>query len=218
MAKKRLTQNPTLLTALLSVATLAGYATYRLTVGGSDAEMAADHSDHDDSMQAPADDSAASRFADSLPDIVLNDLAGTPTPLSTWVGQPMLINFWATWCAPCLREIPLLKAFNDEHPAIQVVGIAVDRDEPVREFAAEMAFNYPNLVGQTEAMNAAAALGVEVIALPFTVFTDAEGAILGIHSGEIHREHLENLAATLADLEAGRIGRDTARERIAGLM
>ncbi|MDX1562640.1 MAG: TlpA disulfide reductase family protein, partial [Gammaproteobacteria bacterium] len=159
-----------------------------------------------------------SRFADSLPDVVLNDLAGTPTPLSTWVGQPMLINFWATWCAPCLREIPLLKAFNDEHPSIQVVGIAVDRDEPVREFAAEMAFNYPNLVGQTEAMNAAAALGVEVIALPFTVFTDAEGAILGIHSGEIHREHLENLAATLADLEAGRIGRDTARERIAGLM
>jgi hypothetical protein len=67
-------------------------------------------------------------------------------------------------------------------------------------------------------MSAAAALGVEVFALPITVFTDAAGAILGIHTGELHAEHLDNAVATLADLGDGRIDRETARARIAGRM
>lgn len=212
----KLSKNPALLTALLSGAAIAGYVAYRLTLGTSGVEPEAqtvdamDHSDHADHAAEPTP------LLDSLPEIVLNDIDGEPTPLSSFAGKPLLINYWATWCAPCLREIPLLKAFQDEHAGIEVIGIAADHVDPVREFADEMEFNYTVLVGQTEAMNAAAALGVEVVALPFTVFTAPDGAVLGIHTGEIHAEHLDNLAATIAALEAGDIDRATAREQLAG--
>jgi len=71
-------------------------------------------------------------------------------------------------------------------------------------------------VGQADAMDAAAAFGVGVFALPFTVFVAPDGATLGVHTGEIHPEHLENLTAVLADLGAERIGLEAARARIAG--
>lgn len=188
----------------LSAAAALGYLSYRLVTSGP--------------AESPAASSADAVLADDLPEFSLNDLAGEPTSIRQWSGRPMLINFWATWCAPCLREIPLLKSFHDEQPSIQVVGIAVDRLEPVLEFAEEVDFNYPVLVGEAEAMNAAAAFGVKVFALPFTVFASAEGAILGIRTGEIHPEHLENLAAVVADLEAKRIDLEAARARIAGFM
>lgn len=191
----RLTRNPTLVTALLSAAAIVVYSTYRLTTVAS--------------AQTP------SSLANELPEIVLNDLDGTPTALATWRGTPMLINYWATWCAPCLREIPMLKEFESANPSIQVVGIAYDRVEPVVEFAEEIEFNYPVLVGMADAMDAAAALGVQVLALPFTVYVAGDGAILGIHTGEVHAEHLEAFRATIEELEAGAIDRAAARERLA---
>jgi thiol-disulfide isomerase/thioredoxin len=199
--------SPAALTALLSAATVLGYLGYRFVA----------EAPHAPSHDAAAD-AARPALADSLPPFALADLAGEPTPIASWPGKPMLVNFWATWCAPCLREIPLLKQFQADHPGIQIVGIAVDRRDPVLSFAAEMDFNYPVLIGQNDAMEAAAALGVEVFALPITVFTDAAGAILGIHTGEIHAEQLDNLVAVLADLDEGRIGREAARARIAGRM
>jgi hypothetical protein len=110
-----------------------------------------------------------------------------------------------------------LKAFQTDHPGVRVVGIAVDRFEPVVAFAEEMDFNYPILVGQGNAMDAATQFGVDVFALPFTVFTAASGAVLGVRTGEIHPEHLENYLAVLADLDTADIGLDVARARIAGL-
>jgi thiol-disulfide isomerase/thioredoxin len=210
-----LTKNPTLLTAVLSLAAVAGYLTYRLTTGT--AELPADPTaapltatDHDHAGEhAP--------LADSLPAIVLDDLTGTPTALESFGGQPLLINFWATWCAPCLREIPLLKSFHETDPSIRVVGIAVDRLEDVLEYAAEMEFNYPILVGQSDGMDAMATFRNDAGAMPFSVFTAPDGAILGTHAGELHAEHLENLSATIDALATGAIDRATARERIAGL-
>jgi thiol-disulfide isomerase/thioredoxin len=204
-----LTKNPTLLTAVLSLAALAGYGAYRLTLPGADPAAAAA-----DAAHARMHDAAP--VEGGLPDIVLSDLAGAPTPLSSYAGQPLLINFWATWCAPCRREIPLLKTFHDENEsAITVVGIAIDDLEDVQTYAGEMAFNYPILVGQAEGMNAAAALGVEVIALPFSVYTAPDGTILGIHTGELLPEHLDTLAATIAELTAGAIDQSAARDRLA---
>jgi thiol-disulfide isomerase/thioredoxin len=129
----------------------------------------------------------------------------------------LVINFWATWCAPCLREIPLLKSFQADHPEFQLVGIAVDRLQAVRQFADEMQFNYPVLVGQAEGMNAAASFGVDVFALPFTVFTAPDGATLGLHTGELHSEHLAELAATVAALGDGSLSLEQARARTAGI-
>jgi thiol-disulfide isomerase/thioredoxin len=201
---------PTALTAALSAAAVLGYLSYRFVGGQTDPSPGAPSS---------AGNAAPSQgLADSLPPFTLSDLAGNPTPISSWPGKPLVLNFWATWCAPCLREIPLLKELQSTHDSIQVIGIAVDRPDPVQTFSASMDFNYPILIGQNDAMSAAAALGVEVFALPITVFTDAAGAILGIHTGELHAEHLDNAVATLADLGDGRIDRETARARIAGRM
>jgi hypothetical protein len=101
---------------------------------------------------------------------------------------------------------------------VQVVGIAVDRLDPVLSFAADMEFNYPILVGQSDAMDAAASFGVDFFALPFTVFAAADGRLLGVHTGEVHQEHLDNLLAVLDDLDGARIDMPAARARIAGRM
>jgi thiol-disulfide isomerase/thioredoxin len=206
---------PALLTLGLSAAAVLGYATYRILVPApTDApsvELTAD--------SAPVVSATEARqLAETLPDFSLGNLAGEPQSIRSWPGKPLLINFWATWCGPCLREIPMLKDLQTARPDIQVVGVAIDRREPVEKFAGDIAFNYPILIGQSEAWEAAAALGVDIYALPFTVFTAADGAILGVHTGELHAEHLADFRAVVDDLEAKRIDVAEARGRIAGRM
>jgi thiol-disulfide isomerase/thioredoxin len=198
MAKSR----PVLLTAGLSAAAVLGYLTYRL-VSAPDAPAA------DQSAAAPPPAVA------TLPDFSLANLAGEQQSIQSWPGKPLLINFWATWCAPCLREIPMLKELQTSRPDLQVVGIAIDKPDLVAKFAGDIQFNYPILVGQNEAWAAAGALGVNIFALPFTIFTGADGSILGVHTGELHAEHLETFRAVVDDLAAGRIDADEARGRIA---
>ena len=90
------------------------------------------------------------------------------------------------------------------------------RREAVVEFAAKMDFNYAILIGQSEAWEAAAALGVNIYALPFTVFAGADGALLGVHIGELHAEHLDRFRAVADELSAGRITVEAAKDRLAG--
>lgn len=143
----------------------------------------------------------------------LADMEGRTRDFSEWEGSHRILNFWATWCAPCRREIPLLKAFQDEHGAsgVQVIGIAVDFPEPVIDYAEGAEFNYPILVGEQDAMAVAEASGVDFIGLPFTMFVARDGQLLGTHMGEIHAEQLERVAGVLADLDRGEIGRDRVR-------
>jgi thiol-disulfide isomerase/thioredoxin len=212
MAKAR----PALLTVALSAAAALGYLTYRVigdVPSRADLPMA-----QLDAEQAVGGEAPAITLVDRLPEFSLSNLDGEPQSIGSWPGKPLLINFWATWCAPCRREIPMLKEYQEGNHDVQVVGIAVDRDEPVARFAAEMQFNYPILVGQSDAWEAASAFGVNVFALPFTVFTASDGAVLGVHTGELHREHLENLDAVLADLASGAATLDDARARISGRM
>ena len=198
MARSR----PVLLTAALSAAAVLGYLTYRL-VGAPDAPGA-------DEVAAAAAPPAVAM----LPDFSLANLAGEQQSIQSWPGKPLLINFWATWCAPCLREIPMLKALQTSRPDLQVVGIAIDKPDLVAKFAGEIQFNYAILIGQNEAWAAAGALGVNIYALPFTIFTGGDGSILGVHTGELHAEHLERFQAVVDDLAAGRIGIEQARSRI----
>jgi thiol-disulfide isomerase/thioredoxin len=204
---------PALLTVALSAAAVLGYLAYRglsPSATGTAPNAEADASDE----AAPA----ARQMADTLPDFSLANLAGDPQSIKSWPNKPLLINFWATWCGPCLREIPMLKELQTARDDIQVVGIAIDRHDPVVKFADDQQFNYPILVGQSEAWEAAAALGVEIYALPFTVFTAADGSILGVHTGELHAEHLENFGTVINDLTTQKIGLEEARSRIAGRM
>jgi thiol-disulfide isomerase/thioredoxin len=154
-----------------------------------------------------------------LPDFTLPDLEGTPRAIRSWAdsGQGLLINFWATWCAPCLREIPLLTGFQtDQAGRARVIGIAVDRLDDVVKFAPAMNFNYPILVGEGDAMEAAAAFGVDFLALPFTVFTAPDGEVLAVHTGEIKAGDLDNYSAVLTDMAAGTLTAAAARQRLAG--
>jgi hypothetical protein len=109
----------------------------------------------------------------------------------------------------------MLKELQSGRPDLQVVGIAIDKREAVVEFAAKMDFNYVILIGQSEAWEAAAALGVNIYALPFTVFAAGDGTLLGVHMGELHAEHLARFRAIVDDLSAGRITAETAKERFA---
>jgi thiol-disulfide isomerase/thioredoxin len=200
MARSR----PVLLTAVLSAAAVLGYVAYRTVTPVGEAVV-----DEGPAAAAPA------LTVSTLPDFSLGNLAGEQQSIQSWPGKPLLINFWATWCGPCLREIPMLKELQTARPDLQVVGIAIDKRDLVVEFAGNTQFNYPILIGQNEAWAAAAALGVNIYALPFTIFTGADGSILGVHTGELHAEHLETFRTVSDDLASGKIGIDEARSRIA---
>jgi thiol-disulfide isomerase/thioredoxin len=201
---------PTLVTAALSGAAILGYLAYR----GLQPEFPPASATVE--SETPAAESPAPTMATTLPEFSLGNLAGEPQSIRSWPGKPLLINFWATWCGPCLREIPMLKELQTGRPDLQVVGIAIDKREAVVEFAAKMDFNYAILIGQSEAWEAAAALGVNIYALPFTVFAAADGTLLGVHIGELHAEHLDRFRAVADDLSAGRISVEAAKDRIAG--
>ena len=146
-------------------------------------------------------------------EVALENLDGGTSRVSDWAGKPRLVNFWATWCTPCLREIPLLKSLQDaqQPPGLQVIGIAHDEMPAVREYAVKTEFNYPVLVGELEAVAAADAFGVELMALPFTLVISAEGELVNAHIGEIDAEEAEQIVGVLAKLEAGDLTLDAAR-------
>lgn len=146
------------------------------------------------------------------PVFTMNDMDGNPREFAEWQGRHRLLNFWATWCAPCRREIPLLKEFQDEQgdDGILVMGIAVDFPEDVARYAAEAEFNYPILVGQEDAMALAESSGVEFIAMPFTMIVARDGRFLSAYLGELHREQLDTINDVLARLDNGDIDSDAA--------
>jgi thiol-disulfide isomerase/thioredoxin len=212
MAKAR----PALLTAALSAAAVLGYVAYRAVLGPPQPEPSVESIEFGEDLANDSETRAApATLVERLPEFSLEALDGTRQSISSWPGKPLLINFWATWCAPCLREIPMLKEFQSGRSELKVIGIAIDQRDPVVTFAEKMQFNYPILIGQSGGWDAAAAFGVEVFALPFTVFTGADGSVLGVHTGELHAEHLENLTAVLDDLRDGKIDLATARARLA---
>lgn len=151
------------------------------------------------------------------PAFVLPDLAGNEREFSEFAGRHRLLNFWATWCAPCRREIPLLKTFQSEQAAdgIQVIGIAVDFVEEVHRYAKSAEFNYPVLIGQEDAMAVAESSGIRFNAMPFTMVVSRDGQYLGAYLGELHRSHLDDIAGILDRLDAGDITVDNAKGALA---
>ena len=147
------------------------------------------------------------------PVFTLPDIDGVDREFAEWDGKHRLLNFWATWCAPCRREIPILKAFQDEHgeAGFQILGIAVDYADMVVPFAEEAEFNYPILIGQQEAMAVAESSGIEFIGMPFTMFVTRDGEFVGAYLGELHQSHLDDIVTILTRLDKGEISKEEAR-------
>ena len=146
------------------------------------------------SLRAP---SPPPRDASTLLAIALPDVDGVSQALEQWRGKLLVVNFWATWCAPCREEMPMFVKAQREHAGrgVQFVGIAIDEPGKVRQFARELGLNYPSLVGGYGAMELSKTLGNSVMALPFTVVVDRAGRIVHTQLGPLKPAVLDRLVA-----------------------
>lgn len=129
----------------------------------------------------------------------LPDLEGRLRAAAEWDGKVVALNFWASWCPPCLEEIPAFVSLQNQHQAagLQFVGLALEPPATARRFAAERKMNYPVLTGAAEVIKLARAYGNHIGALPFTVFIDRAGRVASVHSGPLSREEAEELIVSL---------------------
>jgi thiol-disulfide isomerase/thioredoxin len=122
-----------------------------------------------------------------VPALVLADLDGTPHTLDEYRGHRVVLNFWASWCTPCLEEMPTLalaqKNFGKNRPI--VVGIAMDDPVRVRAFLATHAVNYPILLGKLAPPSTSLLFGNIPGLLPYSVLLSADGRILATRAGTL---------------------------------
>lgn len=144
-----------------------------------------------DVQQEPARKVAG--IGERRPDFVHAGTGGELWRASDFDGRPTLINFWATWCAPCLREMPLLQDFASQFSGrLNVVGIAIDDPGEVGEFAARLGVTYPILIGTSDVRETQALFGNPGGMLPYSVLFDASGVIRWNHLGELDEEMLRD--------------------------
>jgi thiol-disulfide isomerase/thioredoxin len=167
-----------------------------------------------DLIEAP--DPSAAKIPEHLPKFSLQGLDGKSNSIDRWRGRSLIINFWATWCAPCRREIPLLEALSGQWADrdVTVVGIAVDHREQVSVFAKELKIGYPVLIGEQDALDVAASFGVESPVFPFTVFTDRRGEVVALFIGELHEAQANLILSVLQNLNQDRVALAEARRSI----
>jgi len=119
--------------------------------------------------------------------------AGKVQSLEQWRGKTLVLNFWATWCAPCREEIPDLVAIRREYAAngVEVVGIAIDNAQSVSNYMRDLRISYPVLIGEGQALALTRALGNPSGALPYTVVISPDGAVLMRHLGRLPKAKLQ---------------------------
>ena len=168
--------------------------------------------------QEPSPDgrSGAKPVPAELPDISLADADGVKHKLSQWKGRPLMINFWATWCEPCRREIPLLKRLRHERAAegLEIVGIAVDFRDAVQHYAREIGIDYPVLIGEQDGLDAIAAFGMDTV-FPFTVFADTQGRIVTLKVGELREDEGHFILDVVRSVDRGQTNLAAAKKQIA---
>ena len=122
-------------------------------------------------------------------------LDGKAQPLEQWRGKVLVVNFWATWCAPCREEIPGFVKFQKQYGTrgVQIVGIAIDTAERVAPYIQEIGINYPVLVGGIETMDFARQIGNRAGVLPFTVVMNRQGEVVTTLVGIVRPEKLAGL-------------------------
>jgi thiol-disulfide isomerase/thioredoxin len=124
------------------------------------------------------------------PAFALPDLDGRIREAREWDGKVLVVNFWATWCPPCRKEMPMFKELQARYgpEGLQFVGIAIDDPGPVADFVDSLGINYPILLGGEDAIEASVAYGNALGALPYTVIADRGGRIVLAKRGELTRD------------------------------
>lgn len=137
--------------------------------------------------------SDTNRVPEALWKLSFPSLSGTVQTLEDWRGKTLVVNFWATWCAPCREEIPDLIAIRREYAtkSVEIVGIAIDNSAAVTPYAREMGIVYPILMGEGSALEMSRALGNPSGALPYTVVIAADGTIVARHLGRLSKAKLQ---------------------------
>jgi peroxiredoxin len=177
------------LLAVLIIAGAAGYGLYHW-LGLS----------HHDAGQSPAGTAAngapaadAQLLGKMRPDFTLKDTQGKPRSISEWNGKVVLLNFWATWCPPCRKEMPDFVKLQETYGkrGFEVVGVAIDDPQAAQDFADQLGVTYPILAGSMDAVKVAQAYGDRFQALPYSVLIDRQGHIRLVHPGELTRAEIE---------------------------
>jgi thiol-disulfide isomerase/thioredoxin len=143
--------------------------------------------------------SAKENDVSALPEFNLSDLSGHQHNISEWRSRILVINFWATWCPPCLKEIPDFIALQEQYADkdVQFIGIALEDKEPVAKYAAATHINYPILLGGDNGITLAHQLGNSVDAVPYTLIVDRQGQIIHRHPGEFSKQQIQEVIAPL---------------------
>ena len=132
-------------------------------------------------------------------DLQLPDIYGSQHSLNEWQGKIRIINFWATWCPPCLEEIPNFIELQEQYAEknIQFIGVAIDNKESVTQYLTSKAINYPVLLAENEGLNLAKELGNTMNVVPYTVIVNQQGYVIKRHQGQISKEKLREIIASL---------------------
>ncbi|HEU4601584.1 MAG TPA: TlpA disulfide reductase family protein, partial [Steroidobacteraceae bacterium] len=213
------------LIALALAAAVAGFVTYRYAVAPPAVTAAAKdsaepaktpaHPVTDESVTSTTD--ADTSIPETLPDFTLMDRDGAMKSIRSWPGKSMIVNFWATWCGPCRREIPFLKELQHERgkDGFQLVGVAVDVREDVLKYADKIGIDYPLLMGEQDAFEAVSKFGLASTGFPFTVFTDKDARIVVTHLGELKPAQAKIILDAVSRVNAGELTPVQARTVVA---
>ncbi len=134
-----------------------------------------------------------------LPAFNLPDSSGKPHDIAEWRGKILIINFWATWCPPCKKEIPEFITLQNQYSAqgLQFIGVALEDKESVREYMNTVKINYPVLIAEDQGIALAFKLGNVSGTVPFTVVVDQNGQIIYRHQGNFSKDQILSVIAPL---------------------
>jgi thiol-disulfide isomerase/thioredoxin len=133
------------------------------------------------------------------PTFEIADLEGQPRNVSEWDDHVLLINFWATWCPPCKKEMPAFIELQEQYAeqGFKVIGIALDDQQSVQDFADTIGVNYPLLIAEYDGIDLSRSYGNHVGALPFSAFVDRQGKVVSTHMGELSKDQVEGIIKPL---------------------
>ncbi len=137
--------------------------------------------------------------SDLRSEFLLPDLQGQMHNIREWDGKVIVLNFWATWCPPCRKEIPdFIRLQTELGPrGVQFVGVAIDDRQAVQDFRDEMGINYPLLIGEADATAVSQNYGNRMAALPFTAIINRDGKIVQARPGEFSEAQMRSLLLPL---------------------